>query len=102
MIPVGPDGGVLVVADGMGGAAAGEQAAGLAIRAVKRAVERVSRDSTRLRTAIMDGFEQANQWVLELGIGTATTLAASVKIRYSVMRTFVDRFEFARLNPGIL
>ena len=70
------DCGVLVVADGMGGGRAGEQASRLAVEAVASAVASAAASDVQLRTAILNGIEQANQAVKDLAIGAATTLAA--------------------------
>jgi len=72
--------GVLAVADGMGGGPAGEAASGLALRQL---AERVAAPATeaagepRLRGAILDAAEAANQAIRALGVGAATTLAAA-------------------------
>ena len=87
VIPFLPDSGALVVADGMGGGPAGERAASLAIRAVKSSLDRAADDTTPLRGAILDGFERANERVLELGGGAATTLAV-VEIQGTSVRPY--------------
>jgi len=66
---------VLAVADGVGGQRAGEQAAHIALMQLRAALNRIRRESAEPRAAILDGFEQANRAVLEMGIGAATTLA---------------------------
>lgn len=82
-----PTGGVLlVVADGCGGLASGELAARLTIEAIVLAAQ--SNPSERpLRSAILDGIESANQEVLALGTGSATTLVAAL-IEDNAVRTF--------------
>lgn len=65
----------LVVADGVGGVPAGERAAGLALEALKASLEQSARVGDPLRSAILNGFENANQAVCELAVGAATTLA---------------------------
>lgn len=74
VIPTGTDSGVVAVADGLGGAPAGKQASFLAIRSLARAVEEAARDDAELRTGILNGFESANENVLALAVGAATTL----------------------------
>lgn len=66
---------VLIVADGCGGAAAGEHASRLTIAALQAAVESAAGTDTLLRTAIINGIEQANLDVQSLGFGAATTVA---------------------------
>jgi serine/threonine protein phosphatase PrpC len=67
--------GVLVVADGLGGSAAGEKAACLAVQHVVASIRQAPTDEPDLRTAILNGIDNANRGVGELGIGAATTLA---------------------------
>ncbi len=68
--------GVLIIADGMGGGPAGEQASAAAVRAVAAAMDQEARrDEALLRSAIISGFEQANDAVMHVGSGAATTLS---------------------------
>jgi len=71
---VGQSQALLVVADGMGGAAAGERASAEALASVKRALRRLDDETDTLRSPVLDVFEDANERVLALGIGAATTL----------------------------
>jgi len=67
---------VLIVADGMGGAAAGETASALAVEAIVHELDTYGgQDDQLLRAAIMNGIEHANGAVQRLGLGAATTLA---------------------------
>ena len=75
LIPLGEHTGVAVVADGMGGERAGEQAAMLTVRAVAAAVREATDDTVPLRDAILNGIERANHAVCELALGAATTVA---------------------------
>ncbi|MDC0935873.1 protein phosphatase 2C domain-containing protein [Pirellulales bacterium] len=75
---------VLVVADGCGGMAAGEVAARIAVESVIAALQDRP-DSAR--AAILDGIEQANREVLDLGSGAGTTLAVAL-IEEGQVRTF--------------
>lgn len=75
LIPFGNDSGVLAVADGLGGGLAGERAATLAVECLRTAIEEGLTNGLMLRTAILNGCETANQEVLALGLGAATTLA---------------------------
>ncbi len=76
LIPYGEDAAVLVVADGMGGSRAGDQASRIAVEELAMALDRAVEEELPLRTAILNGIEQANHAVQALGIGAATTLAA--------------------------
>ena len=75
LIPVAQGHCVLVLADGFGGHPAGAQAAEIAVRSVERLVCAATPTDDTLRSAIVDGFETANQGVRDLGVGAATTLA---------------------------
>jgi serine/threonine protein phosphatase PrpC len=74
IIPTGAGSGVLAVADGLGGAPAGRQASLLAIQCLARAVEEMVREDVATRIGIINGFESANEEVLALALGAATTL----------------------------
>jgi len=88
LLSLAEDQAVLIVADGMGGARAGEKAASTAIESVISTVLAApAADDSSLRTAILDGFELANQRVCEMGIGAATTLVV-VEICGSVIRSY--------------
>ena len=76
VVPVGPQAGVLLVADGVGGGRAGEVAARIALETVVAALAGVETSESALRGAVLDGIERANEAVLELGLGAGTTLAA--------------------------
>jgi serine/threonine protein phosphatase PrpC len=69
-------GGVVLVADGVGGGPGGAKAAKVALQAVAASVVRAREGDAEARTGILDGFEAANRRVLELGTGAATTLTA--------------------------
>jgi serine/threonine protein phosphatase PrpC len=87
IIPV-PDGAVLVVADGMGGGPAGQKASSLAVRILAEQLRHI--DATleqQLRFAILNGIEQANASIQQLGIGAATTLAV-VEVRNEFVRPY--------------
>jgi serine/threonine protein phosphatase PrpC len=78
VIPVGDQAAVLVVADGCGGMASGEQAARIAVECLTasiRAAAGGSAEGQALRTAILDGVEAANRQILDLKSGAGATLA---------------------------
>jgi len=78
LIPVDETSCVLVVADGLGGERAGHEASRLAVSTIAEVVRRAAdAGETALRAAILDGIETANETILRLGIGAATTLAVA-------------------------
>lgn len=87
IVAAGPDSAVLAVADGVGGAPAGRQAASIAIHCIASAVRDAIRQGHELRYGILNGFEAANEEVLALSVGAATTLAV-VEIAGSTVRPF--------------
>ena len=76
LIPVSHRRAILAIADGLGGQRSGAEAAQLALEPLPRCVKEAPDADEGLRSAVLDGFEQANRKVVELGIGAATTLAA--------------------------
>ncbi len=78
---------VLVVADGLGGLPAGDQASATAVRQLSRRVSAVGDDPPALREAILDAIEQANRAVLAQGLGSGTTFAA-VEIDRAAVRPY--------------
>jgi serine/threonine protein phosphatase PrpC len=68
--------GVLVVADGLGGQPGGNSASKIALQSLATALDSATEHDTSIRAAVLDGLERANDRVLELGIGAATTVAA--------------------------
>ena len=74
IIPYGPQGAVLVVADGAGGLPAGKRASLTAVAALRDALDAAGAQTVLLRTAILDGIDAANDAVRNLGNGSATTM----------------------------
>jgi serine/threonine protein phosphatase PrpC len=88
VIAVDSDTVVLAVADGMGGAAEGENASALAVACLAQTLSTVTEsDGHRVRHAIIDGIENANRCILDLGVGAATTLAV-VEIHKNKVRPY--------------
>ena len=77
---------VLAVADGIGGQFAGEVAARTALQCLAEAVAQHSQD-LNLRTAVLDGLEEANKRVISLGTGAATTISL-VEISQGICRPY--------------
>lgn len=108
VIPAG-DGVVLAVADGVGGSQAGERASRITLEALKAAVDEAllphdplsvvivaeapppefngTAHSPTLRTAILNGLERANEEILALPAGAATTVAVA-EITGNSVRTY--------------
>lgn len=68
--------GVLALADGLGGRRGGSMASGLAVKKLEEAIDRGPTEERSLRACVIDGFENANQAVIDTGLGAATTLTA--------------------------
>lgn len=87
ILPCGDGGAVLMVADGLGGVPAGEQASRLAIEVLHKSVLQGLSDDRPLRDAIINGIEEANAAVQSLAIGTGTTLAV-VEVQENEVRPY--------------
>ena len=74
VIPYGPGAAVLVVADGAGGLPAGKRASLTAVTTLAASLQTAMDKTMLLRTAILNGIEAANQAVLSLASGSATTM----------------------------
>lgn len=86
-IPYGPDAVVLIVADGAGGLPGGRRASQTAVDSLQASLNVAMSGTTLLRTAILDGIEAANDAVLALGNGSATTLTI-VTVEGTVARSY--------------
>jgi serine/threonine protein phosphatase PrpC len=87
VIPYGPGAAVLVVADGAGGLPAGKRASLTAVTTLAAALQTAMDKTMLLRTAILNGIEAANEAVLGLANGSATTLTV-VTIEGLVVRSY--------------
>ncbi len=87
VIEVTPELAVLAVADGLGGGPEGEKASRLALQTLRREIQATITEGIQLRTAILNGFEAANQAVLKSAKGAATTLAVA-EIREGIFRPY--------------
>ena len=86
-IPYGPDAAVLVVADGAGGLPAGRRASQAAIQSLEASLKLAMSETMLLRTAILNGIDAANDAVLALGNGSATTMTV-VTIEGHIARSY--------------
>lgn len=88
IIPVNDEYLVLIVADGVGGMAGARKASNLTVKTIRKAVRRIDETTgSKLRTAILDGIEAANKIILDLGIGSASTVALA-EIGPGYVRTY--------------
>ena len=87
VIPWGPHSVVLVVADGAGGLPAGKRASLTAVSSLVEALSVAMSETMVLRTAILDGIEAANEAVLGLSNGSATTMTV-VTIEGQLARSY--------------
>ncbi len=74
VIPYGPGAAILVVADGAGGLPAGKRASLTAVTTLAASLQAAMDKTMLLRTAILNGIEAANEAVMALGNGSATTM----------------------------
>ncbi len=74
-IPCNSGAGILVIADGMGGARAGDLASREAVNALAEAAGHSCDNADALRDAILNGVEQANKSIGDMNLGAATTVA---------------------------
>lgn len=87
LAPLCDSGLALMVADGVGGLPTGWKASGITLEAVCAALKNAKNDDALLRNAILDGIDNANRALRELGTGTSTTLVVA-EIRDQQVRTF--------------
>jgi serine/threonine protein phosphatase PrpC len=87
IIPYGPGGCVLVVADGAGGLPAGKRASLTAVTTLAASLQSAMDRTLLLRTAILNGIEAANEAVLAIGNGSATTMTV-ITIEGLVARSY--------------
>lgn len=73
-IPYGPAAAILVIADGAGGLPGGRKASRTAVASLQESLHTAMSKTMLLRTAILDGIDAANQAVLAIGNGSATTM----------------------------
>ncbi len=84
VVPVDGRAAVLIVADGLGGSPAGQQASALAVQQMVAALAEAAPDEPTLRAAVLNGIENANRAICELGVGAASTLAVAEVFDHTV------------------
>ncbi|MBT8422789.1 MAG: protein phosphatase 2C domain-containing protein, partial [Gammaproteobacteria bacterium] len=87
LVPLSDGALVMMVADGVGGLPTGWKASGVVLEQVRDQLAKADIDDARRRTAILDGIEEANSVLRELGTGTSTTLVVAI-VRDQQVRTF--------------
>ena len=86
IVSVHTDGDVLIVADGVGGQQAGDEAARIAVETITKAVQQ-NQAHQSMRDSILEGIEQANRRVLAMGLGAATTVVVA-ELQQGQLRTY--------------
>ncbi len=74
VVSLGGAGGMLIVADGMGGRPGGEQASGVAVKRLAGAALENADAESEPRVGILNGIEAANEVIQQMGIGAGTAL----------------------------
>ncbi|MBT8094660.1 MAG: protein phosphatase 2C domain-containing protein [Gammaproteobacteria bacterium] len=87
IVAYGADAAVLVVADGAGGLPAGKTASLTAVTTLAASLQSSREHATLLRTAILNGIEAANEAVIAIGNGCATTMTV-ITIEGLVARSY--------------
>lgn len=78
---------VLIIADGVGGLPAGAQASATAVDIITKSIIKDQEPETKIRDLILSGIEEANKKIINMGNGSATTLAI-VEIHDHLIRTY--------------
>jgi len=86
LIPCGEMAGVLAIADGLGGIAGGDKASSTAITVLANTVSRQC-EPALLRDSILDSIEKANNTILEMGTGSATTIIV-IEVNNRTIRSY--------------
>lgn len=88
MLCLGSRGTLLIVADGLGGSRDGKAASSLAVNCVSASLNKaIKNPEIPTRAAILDGIEEANRQIRELGTGAGSTLAI-VHIENGIARPY--------------
>ncbi len=84
VIPVDEKSTILVVADGLGGMPAGEQASQLMVECL---IASVSNIKSSVREAILNGIDEANKTILDMKTGAGTTVSIA-EVSGNTLRTY--------------
>jgi len=87
LIPYDEQRGLIVVADGVGGHAKGGDASQIAVHALDKAIREYGESNGDLRDAILRGIDEANQQILAMQSGSATTIVI-VEINGDQIRSY--------------
>ena len=87
VIPVNDSTLVLAIADGLGGMPAGEQAAQIVIQRLIKSLLTMQHEDASVREVLLDSIEQANDEILEMKNGAATTLVVA-EVSGTSLRTY--------------
>jgi serine/threonine protein phosphatase PrpC len=87
LLPVDENRGLIVVADGVGGQAAGYQASRIAVEELGSVIKVCNGGGIELREAVLQGIDRANRKILALGTGSATTIVVA-ELDHGVVRNY--------------
>ena len=87
VIPINESTLVLAIADGLGGMPAGEQASRIVIQRLIKSLETMKHEDTSVREVLLNSIEQANNEILELKNGAASTVVVA-EVSGTSLRTY--------------
>ena len=87
IIPINESTLVLAIADGLGGMPAGEQASRMVIQRLVKSLATMEHKDTSVREVLLNSIEQANEEILEMKNGAASTLVVA-EVSGTSLRTY--------------
>lgn len=96
VIPVDEDTTVLIVADGLGGMAAGEKASKLLVDSI---IDSLNKDAVSVRESILNGIDNANKELIGTNFDTGTTVSIA-EIKGNTLRTYHAGDSLILLSAG--
>jgi PPM family protein phosphatase len=87
VIPINESTLVLAIADGLGGMPAGEQASRTVIQTLVKSLVRINQEDISVREVLLNSIEKANDEILELKNGAASTLVVA-EVSGKSLRTY--------------